>query len=329
MSTAPVNITTDVSIWKYKNPFRIAYHTFDASEVLTVEVECEGLQGRGEAASHPHPEVQTLAEGMAQIELLAGRDDLSPESIQILLPAGPARNALDCALWDLRCKQLGKRIWEILDLQSVRPLQTAYTIGIASEQEMISEAIAQPDYSFLKLKVDGDRGFGLLAAIADVRPDARFIIDANEGWQPDQLAEFVDRSQEFPVVLIEQPLPRGADAVLTDFECAIPLAADESFHRACDVVTLSDRYDVINVKLDKIGGLTEALEAVREAQRLGVEVMIGCNGGTSLGIAPAWVIGQFCSWVDLDSPLLLERDRSEPMAYAEGSVQIPAPGLWG
>lgn len=322
-----MKITTDISEWAYRDPFRIAYHTFENSELLTVEVESNGVKGRGEASSHPH--LQSFDEGIENIDALRDRDDLTPESLQALMPAGPARNALDCALWDLRCKQMGKRIWDVIGRNSVSPVETAYTIGIADEAEMVAKARSLTDFSLLKLKVDGDRGFDLLAAIADARPDARFIIDANEGWQPAMLFDFVERARGFPVVLIEQPLSRDNDAALRDLKCAIPIAADESFHRAVDVVRLKDRYQVINIKLDKIGGLTEALEAVQLARLHGVDVMIGCNGGTSLGIAPAWCIGQFATWADLDSALMLARDRQHPLEYKSGAVLAPALELWG
>lgn len=322
-----MKIISDVSKWAYQDPFRIAYHTFEASELLTIEIDCDGVIGRGEASSHPH--LQSLKEGLAIIESLNGRADLTPQSLQAIMPAGPARNALDCALWDLQCKQQGKRIWEVLGIETVRPVETAYTIGIADEAAMVAKAKALSAFSLLKLKVDGNHGFDLLAAIADARPDARFIIDANEGWQPAMLRDFVERAQSFPVSLIEQPLSRHDDAVLAEFDCPIPLAADESFHRAEDVFRLKDRYQVINIKLDKIGGLTEALTAVRLAQEEGVDIMIGCNGGTSLGIAPAFCIGQFAAWADLDSPLMLTRDRSSPLEYVSGTVLPPSRELWG
>lgn len=243
--------------------------------------------------------------------------------------AVPGRNALDCALWDLEAKRSGQRVWSLAHLPQPRPITTAYTIGIASIEAMVAEALAMADYSVLKLKVDGESGFTLLQAVAAARPDASFIIDANEAWRLDQLETFVAAAQASRVMLIEQPLPHDADEVLRDFRSAIPLAADESFHGLPDVERLADRYQVINIKLDKIGGLTEALLAIRRAKACGMALMVGCNGGTSLGIAPAYCVALECDYVDLDSPLLLAHDREPALTYFAGKVHAPTPNVWG
>lgn len=321
-----MKITAELQPWPYKKPFKIAYHTFSDKEQLYLEVEVDGLIGRGEAAGHPH--VAPLEEGIAQIQSI-DTTGLTPESLQARMPRGPGRNALDCALWDLRCKQENRRIWELLDLPAPKPLTTAYTIGIADEQAMADEAVRMSDFRVLKLKVDGEKGFSLLSLIAEARPDAEFIIDANEGWGDDQLRTFLGQATNFPVRLIEQPLPRDQDGLLATIKPPIPCAADESFHGLEDVAVLANRYQVINIKMDKIGGLTEGVAAARAARELGLGVMIGCNGATSLGIAPAYCIGLMADFVDLDSPLLLASDREHALTYADGKVLPPVLELWG
>jgi L-Ala-D/L-Glu epimerase len=318
-----------IEAWSYRTPFKIAYHTFQESQLLVVTLRDGAHIGRGEAGDHP--QLQSL--DAARDSILEIADDLrrgvSRETLMEMLPRGPARNAVDCALWDLACKKAGKRIWELAGLPAPRPVQTAYTIGIAPLDDMVAEAKRVTDLRLLKLKMDGRTGFETLRAIAAARPDAEFIIDANEGWSFEQLKEFLEAARGFPVRLVEQPLPKTEDACLRGFRSPIPLAADESFHGLPDVERLDGLYPVINIKLDKIGGLTEALLAAREALRRGLEVMIGCNGGTSLGIAPAYCVGLLSRYADLDSPLLLARDRDPRLIYRNGAVEAPMAELWG
>lgn len=318
-----------IEAWPYATPFKIAYHTFTDSRLLVVELHDGELVGRGEAGDHP--QLQTLEEGGASLRAIESRigGSFTREALMELMPRGPARNALDCALWDLECKRAGKRIWELAELPHPRPLQTAYTIGIAPLGQMVEEARRMREYRLLKLKMDGSTGFEVLDAIARARPDAQFIIDANEGWRFDQLETFLAAASRYPVRLIEQPLPKSEDERLRGFGSPIPLAADESFHGLPDVDRLAGLYQVINIKLDKIGGLTEALLAARRALQRGLEVMVGCNGATSLGIAPAYCVGLLGSYADLDSPLLLARDREPRLAYSGGEVGAPQPELWG
>lgn len=315
--------------WTYRTPFKIAYHTFQESRLLVVTLRDGALIGRGEAGDHP--QLQALEAARESILEIADelRRGVSPEALMEMLPRGPARNAVDCALWDLACKRAGKRIWDLAGLPAPRPVQTAYTIGIAPLDDMVAEARRVTDLRLLKLKMDGRTGFETLRAIAAARPDAEFIIDANEGWSIEQLHEFLGAAAGFPVRLVEQPLPKAEDERLRGFRSPIPLAADESFHGLPDVERLDGLYPVINIKLDKIGGLTEALLAAREARRRGLEVMIGCNGGTSLGIAPAYCVGLLSRYADLDSPLLLARDREPRLVYSNGAVEPPTAELWG
>jgi L-alanine-DL-glutamate epimerase-like enolase superfamily enzyme len=324
-----MRIDIDVEQWPVRRPFKIAYHTFHHRDLLSVTLNDGVHVARGEAGGHP--QLESIADARARLEALRGdiaRGITRAELLEVL-PRGPARNALDCALWDLEAKRSGRRVWSLAGLPAPRPVVTAYTIGIAPLASMVEEAVAKRDYRILKLKVDGESGFDLLWAIADVRPDARFIIDANEAWGFGQLETFVARARALRVMLIEQPLPRADDSALAGFHSPIPLAADESFHGLPDVERLADRYQVINIKLDKIGGLTEALAAKDAARACGMGVMVGCNGGTSLGIAPAYCLALACDYVDLDSPLLLGRDRSPALTYAAGAVHPPEATMWG
>jgi L-Ala-D/L-Glu epimerase len=324
-----VKLEVHLEDWPTRNPFRIAYHTFTSRQTIRVELRDGDLVARGEGGAHP--QLESLEQGRNSILGLRARIELGISRMDLLnlLPRGPARNALDCALWDLECKRAGKRVWEIEGLPSPRPLRTAYTLGIAPLPEMVAQALEARDYTLLKLKVDGSSGFDVLQAVADARPDAEFIVDANEAWRADQLETFLAAAAEFPVRLIEQPLPQHGDHVLRGMRSAVPLAADESFHGLPDVDRLADRYQVINIKLDKIGGLTEALVAARAARARGLDVMVGCNGATSLGIAPAYCLGLLSQHADLDSPLLLGRDREQRLQYRGGEVHAPAPSLWG
>ncbi|XOV90588.1 MAG: dipeptide epimerase [Pseudomonadota bacterium] len=321
--------TVEIVKWPVRRPFRIAYHTFYHRDLLRVTLSDGKHTGRGEAGGHPH--LESIEAAQARLLALAPDIETGMDRYAALLalPPGPARTALDAALWDLEAKRAGQRVWELAGLPAPAPIETAYTVGIAPLAQMVSEAQERSDFRLLKLKVDSESGFELLQAIAAARPDAEFIIDANEAWSLDRLAEFVDRAAGLRVQLIEQPLPREADAPLETFDSPIPLAADESFHSAPDIERLCDLYDVINVKLDKIGGLTAALQAAKLARDAGMELMVGCNGGTSLGIAPAYCFGLLCRYVDLDSPLLLAQDVDDALSYEMGRVLPPDPNLWG
>jgi L-alanine-DL-glutamate epimerase-like enolase superfamily enzyme len=324
-----MQLQVTIDQWPVRKPFKIAYHTFHHRDLLRVELNDGQFTGRGEAGGHPQLEpIDQARERVIQLrpEIESG---LSRDRLLQLMPRGPARNALDSALWDLEAKRAGKRLWELAGLPEPKPVQTAYTIGIGPIKDMVSEALEMSDYSLLKLKVDGESGFELLEAVSAARPDASFIIDANEAWKFEQLESFLAAAQEMRVQLVEQPLPHDEDEVLETFTSPIPLAADESFHGLPDVTRLQNRYQVINVKLDKIGGLTEAFMAARQARELGLDLMIGCNGGTSLGIAPAYCFSLLCRYVDLDSPLLLAHDRDPSLDYQKGQVHPPAADLWG
>lgn len=323
-----LSLTVDIDKWPVRRPFRIAYHTFHHRDLLRVEVDDGAFRGRGEGGGHPHLEpIEAARERLLELPPLSGPEDR--QALAGMLPAGPARNALDCALWDLAAKRSGQPVWALAGLPEPLPVETAVTIGIGPVAQMVEESLERRDFRILKLKVDGEAGFERLDAVARARPDAAFIVDANEAWTLDQLADFAGRCRDLRVELIEQPLPRHADEALAGFRSPVPLAADESFHEAADLARLAGRYQAVNFKLDKIGGLTAALEAATAARAAGFDLMVGCNGGTSLGIAPAFWLALLCRYVDLDSPLLLARDREPALAYVQGYLQPPPAAVWG
>jgi L-alanine-DL-glutamate epimerase-like enolase superfamily enzyme len=254
---------------------------------------------------------------------------ISRKELKALLPAGGARNAVDCALWDLEAKRAGERAWRLAGVEAVRPLLTTFTIGVDSPTTMAARAVAASRHSLLKLKLAGEGDVERVAAVRSARPDAKLIVDANESWNERQLVEFTPKHAHLGVKLIEQPLRAGNDDVLWRFESAVPLCADESCQTTDSLRSLEGKYQYINIKLDKTGGLTEALRLARAAQAAKFDLMVGCMGGSSLGMAPAFIIGQLCSIVDLDAPLLAARDVPNPIRYDGSAMGLPDVSLWG
>lgn len=245
------------------------------------------------------------------------------------MPAGAARNAIDCALWDLEAKRTGTSAFESAGAAPMKPVMTAYTLSLGTPDEMGAAARAASGRPMLKIKVGGVGDIDRLAAVRSGAPDALIIVDANEGWNDRTIEANLQACKKFGVALVEQPLPAGKDAILSAIKHPVPVCADESVHTSNDLAALADRYDAVNIKLDKAGGLTEALEMSRVARSIGLKVMIGCMVGTSLGMAPALAIAQTADFIDLDGPLLLARDRTPGLIY-EGSLILPPPAvLWG
>ena len=246
------------------------------------------------------------------------------------MPAGAARNALDCAFWDLDAKQTGRRAYELAGLAAPKPLVTAYTISLAAPAAMAQAAAQAAARPLLKVKLGGGEADGeRIAAVRRAAPKAELIVDANEGWSADNLAQNLAACADAGVTLIEQPLPEGRDDALLHIKRPIPVCADESVHDRASLDALAGKYDAINVKLDKSGGLTEALALAAEAERCGFSIMVGCMVATSLAMAPAMLVAQRARVVDLDGPLLLAKDRAEGLCY-EGSLVYPSePALWG
>lgn len=311
-------------------PFVITGHVFNSTDTVRVTVESGGFQGRGEAVGSYY--LQETAAGMvAELESVASRidDSTNPESLQTLMPVGGARNALDCALWDLRAKKSGKSIWELLDIKA-KELTTVFTVGMETPEVMARRAGGAGKFPNLKIKLDADRPIERLEAIRAARPDATLIIDVNQGWSFAELREYLPACERLGVAMIEQPLARGGDAELEGFTSPVPLGADESCLSLDEFDAAAARYDVLNIKLDKCGGLTEGLELVRAAESRGMQLMVGNMTGTSLSMAPSYVIGQFCRFVDIDGPLLLAEDVEHGLEYrAGGLVGLPTPQLWG
>jgi L-alanine-DL-glutamate epimerase-like enolase superfamily enzyme len=311
-------------------PFVITGYTFTHLDAVWVTLEHDGATGRGEGVGMyylgENPETMTRElEGVRDaVESGATRID-----IQSLLPRGGARNALDCAYWDLECKTSGQTIWQVLDITS-QALVTVATIGMGTPEEMAAKARGFAAYPQLKVKLDSHQPLERLSAIRNARPEATLVIDVNQGWSMTELATYTPELANLGVAMIEQPLPRGSDNELEGYASPIPLGADESCLDLSEYEEAASRYDVINIKLDKCGGLTEALAIAERARGEGKDLMVGNMTGTSLSMAPSHVIGQFCRFVDIDGPLLLASDIEGGLDYLPGGlVSAPEPQLWG
>jgi L-Ala-D/L-Glu epimerase len=288
------------------------------------------LTGRGEAigVSYHGETVESLLTQLTAIRSDLGKG-VTRHDLQSLLPPGGARNAVDCALWDLESKRSGRRAWELAGIPSVNPLKTAYTLGMNSPDVMGEAAAAASKYSLLKLKLSGDGDLARVMAVRQARSDAEIIVDANQAWSERQLREFTPRLAELGVKLIEQPLPVGKDAFLARFDSPVPLCADESCQNTESLPSLVGKYRYVNIKLDKTGGLTEALHLARIANAEGFKLMVGCMAGSSLSMAPAFIVGQLCSVVDLDGPLLSTSDVPCAIRYEGSRMFAPEASLWG
>ena len=273
---------------------------------------------------------QSAASVLAQIESLQDIGDLDRDKLQQLLPPGAARNALDCALWDLEAKRSGKRVWELANIPIVEQVATSFTISLDTPERMADAASASARLPILKLKLGGDElDLARVEAVRAAAPKARLLIDANESWSPRHYQSIVPALSELGVELIEQPFPAANDEVLQTLDHPIPVCADESCHTTADLRRLKNRYEAINVKLDKTGGLTEALRLCERARENGFKLLIGCMVCTSLSIAPARLLGSVADWVDLDGPLLLAHDREHGLSYRNERIGTPARELWG
>lgn len=297
-------------------------------DIVYVEIHEEGATGRGEAAGIYYLD-ETGDSMRAQIlsVLPAIEGGASREDLLRLLPAGGARNALDCALWDLEAKRAGKTIWELTGIDP-GSTQTVLTVGLDTPEVMAASAAGIAS-SRIKVKLSGDDPLERILAVRKARPDADIIVDANQGWSFAQLVELAPKFRELRIAMIEQPLPRGADAELEDFGSPVPLCADESCLDTSEFEQAARRYQVINIKLDKTGGLTEALALANLARERGLDVMVGNMVGTSLAMAPGCVVAQLCRFVDLDGPCFLVRDRAHAIHYDDGAMSLPTAALWG
>ena len=267
---------------------------------------------------------------LSEIESIKGQKNFDRVTLQSILPPGAARNALDCALWDLEAKRTGKRVWEIANMAMNDSVETSFTISLNTPEKMSHAAKAQSAAPILKLKLGGDNDdLARVEAVHNTAPNARLLIDANESWSPDHFRDVAPKLKRLGVELIEQPFPASADEILEKLDHPLPICADESCHTTADVPRLKNRYETINVKLDKTGGLTEALLLCQRAREMGFKLLVGCMVGTSLGMAPARLLASNADYTDLDGPLLLARDREHGLQYQNGKISIPSPELWG
>jgi len=312
-------------------PFRISGFVFEESDVVVVELDDGRHRGRGEAAG-----VYYLRDDSAGIvaQLEAFRADIeaceSRDALRQLLPPGGTRNAVDCAFWELEAKRSGVPAYRLAGIETPRPLVTTFTLGADDPDVMAAGARNYADARAIKIKLTGSLELDVarVRAVREARPDAWLGVDANQGFNAHDLPALIHAMGELKVSLIEQPLPRGSEADLEGFKSPIPIAADESALALADVPGLVGRFDVVNIKLDKCGGLTEALLMAEEARRLGLGVMVGNMVGTSLAMAPAFIVGQLCDYVDLDGPTFLQQDRRPSVEYRDGQIWCPDE-VWG
>lgn len=313
-----------------RSPFRISRGVKLAADVVSVELDQAGCVGRGESVPYGRYG-ESVASVMDAIEILrdavcAGMDR---DELQARLPAGAARNALDAALWDLESRLSHVPVWKRLGRQPHSPLVTALTIGIDTPQEMGKAASRIAGHKLIKIKVDADDPVARIEAVRRAAPSARLIVDPNESWTIDILREVQPALENASVTLLEQPLPADADDALREFSSAIPLCADEACHTTSSLSSLLNRYQAVNIKLDKTGGLTEAWRLLRDAKACGFIVMVGCMVCSSLGIAPALEVAREADFVDLDGPLWLQCDYPDGVTLQDGLLTPPSPGFWG
>lgn len=329
-SSGPLRLHVAIEQWPRVTPMRITGYTFPMTQVVTVTLERDGLRGLGEAAGvYYHGDtIQSLAASIesARRQIEAG---ISHESLPAILQRTGARNAVDCALWDLEAKLTGQPVWRLLRLPPPRPLVTTFTCHADSPEAIAARARGYRNARAIKLKltgepVDADR----VRAVREAVPDAWLAVDANQGFTPGSLAKLLPVLVEARVALIEQPFAIGQDHLLDGLQSPIPIAADESAQSIADLASLAGRYAVVNIKLDKCGGLTEALAMERAARQCGLSSMVGNMGGTSLAMAPAFLVGQSCSVVDLDGPAFLENDRPAAVEYVDGHIHV-SETTWG
>ena len=315
--------------WPLHKPFKISRDVHMHSETIVCEVADGNHVGRGEAAGVSYAG-ETQASIQQQIENVAAEISagISREELQTLLPPGGARNAVDCALWDLEAKRSGKTIWQLLDWEP-RPVTTVYTVGIDDAKNMQKDAAEHSDCPIIKVKVGIGDPLEQISAIRAGAPNSAIVIDANQAWTVADLERYALPLKELGVEMIEQPMAKSDDDALRGYDSPLPLCADESCATTADLERLAGLYSMVNIKLDKTGGLTEALALAEQALAMGFELMVGNMLGSSLAMAPSFVIGQRCRYVDIDGPLLQSEDCEHAMYYKHGLVEVFTPELWG
>jgi L-alanine-DL-glutamate epimerase-like enolase superfamily enzyme len=319
-----------VERWPLAEAFVIARGSKTQAEVVVAEITHGAHRGRAEAVPYARYG-ETVESVLGQIESVRPRIEAGAGRVELqeLLPPGAARNALDCALWDLEAKRAGVRAWTLAGRARLDPVKTCFTISLGSPEDMAQAARANARRPMLKLKIGGPDDVDGVAAVRAAAPRTRLIVDANEALTFDELRRLAPEFARLEVKLLEQPLPAGEDAALAGYASPVPLCADESLHTRAELAACAGRYGLINIKLDKTGGLTEALALAAEARANGFGLMIGCMVATSLAMAPAMILAQGAEYVDLDGPLLLTRDREPGLAITGSMIEPPSPELWG
>ena len=316
--------------WPIRGGFRIARGSRATAEVVVVELHDRDLAGRGECVPYARygesvDSVSTLIETSCK-----GRDAAELRAEIGKIQAGAARNAIDCSLWDLEAKRVGKPVWSLVGMPSAPPpVSTMRTVSVGSAGDMKKAAACFRGASLIKVKVDGGEDLERIAAVHEAAPKAKLVVDANEAWSVEQTESWLRELPRLGVAVLEQPLAADDDDALEEIEHIVPICADESFHDRGSFSKVAKRYDMINIKLDKTGGLSEALACKAEAERLGMPIMVGCMVSTSLAIEPALLLAADAAYVDLDGPLLLEADRDGVLHDAEAGLLRPSPSIWG
>lgn len=327
---AKIDLRVRAESWPIRGSFTISRGSKTSADVVLVELTCDGRTGRGEAV--PYARYGETMEGViADIEKLRPQlaQGLDRLGLQTVLPSGAARNAVDCAFWDLESKQAGHRHWELIGASEPGPVITAYTLSLDTVENMAKAARENADRPLLKLKLAGADDMARVAAVREQAPESRIIVDANEGWSAADYASLAPQLAVLGVEMIEQPLPAGEDQALAGMQRPVPVCADESCHDTATLAALKGRYDMVNVKLDKTGGLTEALKLKAAAEAEGFGIMIGCMLASSLAMAPAVLLAQGAPVVDLDGPLWLAEDRDPAIKIVDSRIYPPEATLWG
>ncbi len=321
-----MELTVQADKFRLREAFTISRGSRTEAKVLTVTLRDEGAVGQGECVPYAR-----YGESMDSVtaEIMRLPADVTRATLPDLLPPGAARNAVDCALWDLAADRAGRRVWDLAGLAAPGPVITAFTLSLDTPENMRAAAARHAHRPLLKIKLGTPDDMARLEAVRAGAPEARIIVDANEGWDAEVYADLAPHLLRLGVALVEQPLPAGSDDMLAEIARPLPVCADESCHDRASLSGLAGKYDMVNIKLDKTGGLTEAL-ALRDAARAeGYGIMVGCMVGSSLAMAPAVLLAQGAEVVDLDGPLLLAEDRAVPLVYDEAGVHPPAAALWG
>ena len=325
-----IGLNVRAESWPIRGTFTISRGSKTQADVVLVKLSDEHHTGRGECVPYPRYG-ESVEKVIALIEDLREdlKNGLDRQGLQERMPAGAARNAVDCAFWDLESKQQGMRAWQLAGFDTLKALTTAYTLSLDEPSAMRDNAAANKTMPLLKLKLAGLGDLERVTAVREGSPDARIIIDANEGWTTDIYNELAPALQKLGVEMIEQPFPAGDDAALATLNRTVPVCADESCHDSASLSDIIGKYDMINIKLDKTGGLTEALKLADTALQNNLKLMTGCMVATSLAMAPAMVVAQKANIVDLDGPLLLAEDRAHGLTIDKAIMQAPTPELWG